>query len=310
MFKSIVVPLDGSSFGEQALPLALSVAGRSGGAVQVVHVHVPLAAIYAESMVNIENTLDPGMKKQEQAYLDNVIRRVADVSQVPVNSALLEGPVVDALHEHLRGRGADLVVMTTHGRGPLSRWWLGSVADELMRRVTVPLLAVRPQDQPLYLTRDEPSRHILVPLDGSALAEQVLATAVELGTLTKADFTLLRIVQPYQVTGFEMGGLGAGGLVPPIEPLRQEATDYLNRVAGRLRNLGLHVDTNVVVSDQPAAAIFEVVKESNCDLIALETHGRGGLSRMLVGSVADKVLRSANVPVLVHRRSGRKGESP
>jgi nucleotide-binding universal stress UspA family protein len=309
MFQSILVPLDGSSFGEQALPLALSIASRSGGAIQVVHVHVPLATIYAESMANVENTLDPGMKKQEQAYLDGVVRRVAAVSRVPISSALLEGSIVDVLHEHIRGRGADLIVMTTHGRGPLSRWWLGSVTDEMLRHESVPLLVVRPQERPITLTRDEPPQHILVPLDASALAEQMLATAVELGGLTKAAYTLCRVVQPYVGAAFEAGGLAIGAMVPPpIEPLRQEAADYLERVAHRLRNLGLGVETAVVVSDQPAAAILDVAKDNHCDLIALETHGRGGLARLLVGSVADKVLRSASVPVLIHRRPAGKGE--
>src|SRR5439155_19192914 len=122
-------------------------------------------------------------------------------------------------------------------------------------------------------------------------AEQVLPAATELGGLTAAAYTLLRVVQPYLVTSFDAAGLGAGTVVPEaLAQLRQEAADYLERVAGRLRRQGLRVETVVAVHDQAAVAVLETVRERSCDLVAVATHARHGLARLVLGSVADKVV--------------------
>jgi nucleotide-binding universal stress UspA family protein len=302
MYHTIVVPLDGSAFGEHALPLALSLARRANATLEIVHVHVPLADLYAETIANVESGLDTGRRQQEQAYLDKTAQRLIGLSGAPVKARLLEGPVAGALQEYLSACGADLVVMTTHGRGALSRWWLGSVADELIRRVPVPLVAIRPHEKEPDFSREPEPRHVLIPLDGSPLAEHVLPAATELGGPTRTEYTLLRVVQPFAVTAFDAAGLGAGTVVPEaLARLRQEAVDYLDRVARRLRQQGLWVETVVAVHDQPAVAILDAVRERPCDLVAVATHGRHGLARLMLGSVADKVVRAAPVPVLVYR---------
>jgi nucleotide-binding universal stress UspA family protein len=301
MYQSIVVPLDGSAFGEHALPLALSLARRSHATLELVHVHVPLATLYAETIANVESGLDAGRRRHEQAYLDRMAERLTKLAAVPVKVRLPEGPVVDAVQEYLPACGADLVVMTTHGRGAVSRWWLGSVTDELIRRVSVPLLAVRPHEQEPNFGREAEPRHVLVPLDGTPLAEHILPAATQLGGLTGAAYTLLRVVQPFAVASFDAAGLGVGTVVPEaLEGLRREAANYLDRLAQRLRGQGLAVETAVAVHDQPATAILDAVQERHADLVAVASHGRHGLTRLMLGSIADKVVRAAPVPVLVH----------
>src|SRR5438876_11300863 len=140
MYHSLLVPLDGSMFGEHALPLALSIARRAGATLTVLHVHAPPAVTYAESLPDPDPRLDLHLKEREQAYLDGVIKRLGDISTVSVHSELLEGTTADTIRAAVSSRGVDLVVMTTHGRGPLGRLWLGSVADELVRQLPVPLL--------------------------------------------------------------------------------------------------------------------------------------------------------------------------
>src|SRR5262249_12944805 len=146
MIRSILVPLDGSEFGEGALPLAMTIARRANATVHVAHVHVPLAAMYAETMVSLESTLDPELKEQEKAYVERVAREWGGKVPFPVVSHLLEGPVAEAVLEFVAGKAIDLVVLTTHGRGAFSRFWLGSVADELVRRLPVPILLTRPKE--------------------------------------------------------------------------------------------------------------------------------------------------------------------
>lgn len=147
MYRSLLVPLDGSDFGEHALPLALSLARRLGAALQVVHVHVPAWGVYGELGPYDEATAHV-LRDRDRAYVDAVVRRLAAVADIVPSSALLDGPVADTISRHAAAIGADLLVMTTHGRGPLTRFWLGSVADALVRQASIPVLLVQPKEAP------------------------------------------------------------------------------------------------------------------------------------------------------------------
>jgi nucleotide-binding universal stress UspA family protein len=320
MYRRILVPLDGARFGEHALPLALGLARRAAAKLEVVHVYTPLATAYSEHPVWNDDTLEALLKKRQQDYLDHIAGRLAKVSPVSVSAVVLEGGVVEEICTHAEKTGVDLIVMTTHGRGPLGRFWLGSVADALARQSPVPVLLVRPGDAAPDLGREPVPQHILLPLDGSDLAEQMLEPAVELGSLAGADYTLLRVIKPILPTlnhpmAFPMEGASLAQLTQETldqleaanERLHRQAQDYLDRVAERLRAQGLRVQTRVATEQQPATAVLEAAA-ANIDLIALETHGRRGLSRLVMGSVADKVVRGSHLPVLVHHPSKRSEE--
>src|SRR4051794_18528227 len=122
-YRSLLVPLDGEPFGEHALPLALGIARRAGARVRVVHVHRPLESTFQPDGVYYDSRLDTYLRRRQQAYLDDLIRRLAKVTSVPVTPVFMEGrEVADSLCA-AAGAGADLVVMATHGRGPLGRFW-------------------------------------------------------------------------------------------------------------------------------------------------------------------------------------------
>jgi nucleotide-binding universal stress UspA family protein len=311
MIRSILVPLDGSAFGEHALPLALSVARRAGAALQLVHVHVPPAPLYSEGLVPYEKVWDAKFVEQSRKYLDDASRRLAGVStSVRVEPVLMEGAVPEAVLERVKSTAVDLVVMTTHGRGALARAWLGSIADELVRRLTIPLLLVRPNEAAVNLKAEPVLRRLLVPLDGSELAERILEPAVALGTLMDAEYRLLRIVKPVVFGGYTPIEPGMGSMIDPtlvkeLDNLHKDeerrAQAYLDQVAERLRGRSLRVQTHVVTADQVAAGILTEAQGTRTDAIALETHGRRGLPRLFLGSVADKVLRGAHVPILLQR---------
>jgi len=303
MYRSILVPLDGSAFAEHALPLALSLARRAKATLQLAHVDLVPSSMYVLSRPNMESTYDAGAKERAAAYLDNVVWRLSARAPVPVETVLLEGSVAEALQEHVAIKGVDLVVMTTHGRGTLSRAWLGSVADNLVRHLPVPVLLVRPREEPHDLTVEPQLRRVLIPLDGSALAEQVLEPALALGGLMQAEYTLLHVVEPMLVMGGdEMGSFAAATAAAAIhEELPEEGRKYLSSVVQRLGALGNTVQSKVVVDQPAASAILHEASAGSCDLIAMATHGHGGLARLLLGSVVDKVMRGATVPVLVSR---------
>src|SRR5437763_15520289 len=123
MIQSILVPLDGSAFGEQALPLAAAIAKASEAALHLVHVHVPEEVMFAEPMLFVPPEAVKNEEQQQHRYLSQVARRLATELPAAPTTAVLEGPVIDGIEKHAREVQADLVVMTTHGRGPLSRAW-------------------------------------------------------------------------------------------------------------------------------------------------------------------------------------------
>jgi nucleotide-binding universal stress UspA family protein len=188
-------------------------------------------------------------------------------------------------------------VMTTHGRGGLERFWLGSVADELIRLCPVPLLLIGPEPGPL----PGPFRRILVPLDGSALAEAALDPAVTLAGLEAgAELVLLQVVQPVASEVWIPDAALAARLAS-VDLIRQRegAREYLDATARRLEASGLMVRARVEEGDRVASAVLDAARDEQADLIVIATHGRSGLARLALGSVADKILRSSRTPLLV-----------
>jgi nucleotide-binding universal stress UspA family protein len=315
MYKTVLVPLDGSQFGEHALPLALDLARKAGATLRLTHVRLPVSSIYSEPPLFLEDELQTRFNERERSrwlgYLDGVAGRVRQAApSVKVATVLQEGDPAETLQKDAATAGADLVVMTTHARGALGRLWLGSVADELLRHLQVPLLLVRPGNDAPDLAAHALPRQIVIPLDGTPLAEQMVRPAVELGKLSGAGFTLLRVVKPVAVLNpSPVGGASMGQMAADLverlrtvqDSLRKEAHTYLEGVARPLRAEGLHVLTRVSVEEQPAVAVLHEAEAQGAGLVALATHGRRGLSRLVLGSVADKVVRGAQFPILVCR---------
>jgi len=301
MYRSLLVPLDGSSFAEQALPLAVELCARSAAELHLVLVHDSLAAVpgYGEPAL-LDESVDLASRRQEEEYLDAVARPLLGTGVVVV-TRLIDGPVAHSLVGYVRNAGIELVVLTTHGRGVFSRFWIGSVADRLVRQLEVPMLVLRP-----HAARGAPAasmlRRVVVPLDGSPLAESVLEPAMRFGQLLGAEFTLFRaVVVPPPVQLPYPAVMIMPEQTPVTSVLEQEATRYLEDVARPLRARGVSVETTVEVTTDTVAAISTWAERHGADLIALATHGYGGATRFLLGSVADKLLRSATVPLFVWR---------
>ena len=195
MIRTILVPLDGSLFGEHALPAALTLARKANARVHLVHAHQRYDSPYAEMQV-FNETLDEQMLRQERAYVDLTKSRVEKAYPGGVTAVLQEGAVSRVINDQAHATHADLIVMTTHAKGIIGRLWLGSNTDEVLRDSPVPVLLVHPRDKTPNLNEDLALKHWLVPLDGTPLAEQILEPTLMIGKLLHANYTLLRVVKP------------------------------------------------------------------------------------------------------------------
>jgi nucleotide-binding universal stress UspA family protein len=295
----ILVPLDGSELAERAVPVAAELSRRADAGLLLAHVHAPLSPdpIHMEGLPLLDEELRPLRRQHEQAYLADVSRRLG--AGLAISTLLLEGPVAAALAAQARSSGARLVVMTTHGRGGFERAWLGSVADEMARISPVPLLLLRPEPG----ARPGPFRRILVPLDGSPLAEAILESAVAFARLEpESELLLLRVVHSVVTAAWVADPAPAAALAArELAAQQQRAHDYLAGVVHRLLAAGLRARALVEVDPNVPAAILRTARAEQSDLVALATHGRSGLGRLVLGSVADKLVRGSPTPILLLR---------
>jgi len=289
MFRTLLVPLDGSGVGEQALAAAARLARASGATIHLVHVHYPnsLTPIVIETLPVIDNELHSLAAEQERFYLSQVAAQPV-LSGIQTVITRLEGPVAETLANHAQAINADLIIMTTHGWSGFEHFWLGSVAESLLRLTHTPLWLMRPGDSAARAA--QPLRRILVPLDGSTHAEQVLLPAQRLAAVDGARLILARALVCHQHSSD----------TATIRQ-KQEIETYLKEIATRLETQGITIDIAVGTADQPARALLNLSRELQADAVALATRGQGGWQRLIMGSVADKIIRASPVPVLVVR---------
>jgi nucleotide-binding universal stress UspA family protein len=294
--RSILVPVDGSPLAEQAIPYAIAIAKRAEGHVRLALVHheIPDVAVFASPKTYATARLE--MQRSEDLYLQALTDRVHNQLGDAVSSVTLTGLASTALAEYVRASGVDLVIMTTHGRGGIQRAWLGSVADHLTRTLTVPTLVLRSGDA----APAAPSfAKILVPLDGSALAEAALGPAATMARLWGASLMLVRVVQPVLLVSDPALPLPSSYDEELTEMERVAAHSYLERMAELIRQQGVQASTKTLVGGAIAYDLLDLLQHGHFGLVALATHGRGGIGRLALGSVADKLIRAAEVPVLV-----------
>ena len=283
-FRSIIVPVDGSELAEGAIPFALAIAERAHAKIRFVLVH--------------PQQFPPLLIEPAKVYLKALTRRYKEEFKRSVSSIILNGPVARTLTRYARDIGADLMVMTSHGRGGVRRAWLGSVADQLIRATELPVLVVRPgedgQVPGVYVGQ------ILVPLDGSPLSESAIEPAAALAKLWEAEIELLQVVPPVAVNSDPAMPFPATYDDELTGIRRDTAEDYLRDLSERLRNQGTRASGTAVVSQTGLAqTVLDLARPERVSLIAMATHGRGGLRRLVLGSVTDKVVRAAPMSVLV-----------
>ena len=300
MFATILVPLDRSPFAEAALPSARWIASRTGARLHLFLAHQPVPVLVgvAEALASAPGP-DLEAIQSERSYLASVAALLEQECK-PVQAHVGEGPAGAEIVAEAARFGADLIVMSTHGRGALGRLWLGSVADHVVRHVNIPVLLVRPGEPDS--AGDAPEiRGILAPLDLSPLSRTILDPLVEFASAARAPVTLLHVVSLRAQTV-------APGVPYPVaedpsllDVQRANAECQLEMVAGELRLRGIVVSTRAIIASHPAAGILDTLAGPGADLVAMATHGEGGLRRLLLGSVTSQVIRGAAKRILVLR---------
>jgi len=298
MYRIIMVPTDGSGFDREAIRVALRIAEKTEAKVRLVRVFSTgsffgIAAAAEGTAIAADVVRSERDKALSELYA--LAAECRNVSDADITVDLHAGPVTDVLESYARRLDVDLIVMSTHGRSGISRLSLGSVTDSLIRHTTIPVLVVKPPTSYLNPSVGEPFKRIVVPLDGSTLAEQILARAMTLAKLEDAEITLLHVLTPKSYSEGDIRNPSSSWLEEEIS----EAQEYLLRIAKKLRGNGVPIATDIVISDNVANAIGDFAGREKADLIAIATHGRGGLARMLRGSVADAVMHSAQTSMLV-----------
>lgn len=285
MAMTILVPLDGSALSEQALPYAAVLARATGGRLILMRAVSEIKrGKHEEDEGRIASTLD---------ILAERVRSEGVVAERYIRHVYFE-EVGEAIVQAARQKHADLIAMATHGRGGLGRWLYGSVADQVLRLAETPTLLVPAACQQRWPT-DRPLR-VLVPLDGSDLAEAALEPIAALADQLQAEIILLQVIEPPHYAYAE----GYAYVTFDPESERAEAQRYLQGVADRLRAGGRNIQIETVIG-YAASAIANAARDLGADLIAMASHGRGGLTRFVLGSVATGTLQRTSVPLLVLR---------
>ncbi len=265
MFRRILIPLDGSPLAEEALRRMERLLAGPGTELLLVHV-VPRTGMEGAALKLAE--------AQAEAYLAGLERDLAGRG-IRVRTLVRQGPAAESLLEAVDAEKATLVALTTHGRTGLERWAFGSVAEKIVRSSPAPVLVFRSFGPAAPF---EPAR-LLVAVDASGLSREAVAPAARLARRTRGCLLLLHVQD------------AAHEHVPEPE---------LRAVYDLARQEGVEARPLLRTGD-PAAKILEAAAGEKADLIVMTTHGRSGVGRWVLGSVAEKVLRQADRPVLVIR---------
>lgn len=322
MFQRILVPLDGSKHAERAIPVAARIARATGGSIvfiNVIFAPTDIGNYPFQGAGTAQGRYEAQMTQAEEYLSSTVTTAYADdLAGIPTTREVNLGNAAPTIFAVARQERIDLIVMCSRGETGLKRWVLGSVAHEAVHHTPVPILVVHEHGEGLPEQTSSQPLHVLVPLDGSPLAETALEPAARLMAALAAPapvvIHLLSVVDVPSSSGKFKGPINVDALLQ--DELRQEATDYLQQFAGQMRmTLGaeLHapITSSVVVNPSVARAIIEITEctrapEGPFVLIAMATHGRTGLPHLLKGSVTEQILDHTKLPLLIIRSHGQK----
>jgi nucleotide-binding universal stress UspA family protein len=298
MFKVIMAPTEGSDNERAAISVAQKLAQRFDADLRLVRVQA--TPLIIQTMAQTSEAIT------EQVLLDEHLARLRNLEalgtecralgDIRVMTALEEGPVAPALRDYARKFSVDLIVMSSHSRGGVKRIALGSATDYLIRHTNIPVLVVRSPATSMDASPEQTFSRIVVPLDGSELAEQILPDVIAIASRLKSTVSLLHVLTPATYSQREIMQPG----LPWWDADIAVADAYLTGVASPLIEEGLTVSKDVVLSENIATAIVDFAARTRADLIAIATSGNGGMSRFMFGTVADEVTRKSTSSLLVY----------
>lgn len=317
MFKTILVPLDGSARAETALPMAARIAQNSSARLVLVRV-VSSVSEYWPSMTTSYPSMVQAVVETDlaeaAAYLDHVASSPI-LAGIPVKTSAQFGPVVPTILSVARSYQADLIVLCSHGSAGMIHWVMGSVAEKIARHSLIPVLILREERAQVASTPTELAHplRLLVPLDGSACAKAALGAGSTLllalaGPGQRTALQLARVIEPPE------GGHQQDASQNSSEGVRakhslQQTVEHIREgiLAPGIAEHGIPADWSIVRDRDIASALLRVAEQGDeigsggCDLIAMATHGRSGLQRWVLGSITERVLHATTCPILIVR---------
>jgi nucleotide-binding universal stress UspA family protein len=294
MFTRILVPLDGSATAEKVLPYARALARTLEIPVTLMAVIETGGDFSTDKARYLDTLIEEGVRNSEE-YLKRIS---ITFGRATVQCVVEKGKAEEAIIAKAAANGGTLITMATHGRSGLNRWLLGSIAEKVVRGAANAVLVIRGNEGATADGETAPDS-IIVPLDGSLVAESVLPCTVELAKALNFKVSLLRSYSLKQIIfSFEE-------YTPDLDELKEElkweAMSYLDEKVAELKSRGL-IDVFCFVTEGDAAeTIIEMANGAPNSLIAMSTHSGSGIKHWVLGSVTEKVLRHANNPVLVLR---------
>jgi nucleotide-binding universal stress UspA family protein len=301
MYERIVVPLDGSAFGEYAIPFATRIGSRTGASIELVHVHIPEAQEEAldsftpfqfQGVTNLYAANDRSALRREREAIADRASELSHSTGLEVTSRVLMGRVDTAVENEAEFFHADLIVLSTHARSGLARLRFGNVADAVIRRAKMPVLVLRPPEVPWESVPEPHFGRMVIPLDGSYMSHQVLAHAATFARLFESDVAFIHVdIVHGQWKDVAPGRLPTVGAPHP----------YLANIAAQSAHLFDEPSLESTYGEKASDAILDAAERLGAGVIAMATHGRGGIVRMLTGSTTDDVLHRTRLPVLLYR---------
>jgi nucleotide-binding universal stress UspA family protein len=293
VINHILVPLDGSELAECVLPHVMALAPVTAARVTLIQI---LERSHARN--GTAAPIDPlgwHMQKQEsQSYLDRIAGRL---QQLQVEQAILEGNPAEAIIEFARSNAVDLIVLSTHGRTGLSEWNVSSVVQKILLRSYRSILLVR-----AYTSSPADVRYnrLFLTIDGSARAEYILPFAISLAQSHGSSVILGTVVQkPQTMQRFPLSEADSAWIHEFTERNQNEASRYLEQLATQLSLKGLSADANIAVSENALGAVYDMVEESNADLVMIAAHGYSGDRRWPYGSIAANLIAYGRTPLMI-----------
>ncbi len=301
MYKRILVPLDGSDLAEQVLPYVRPLARATEAEIRLIRVvDTPINEVAFATHPQYYRGLMDAESKAASEYLAEQAQSL-EKDGFLVSHGVVEGHPAPAIAGEADQKPDTLIAMSSHGRSGLSRWLLGSVTNQLILTSSHPLLLVRSQESegaPAEVALEQ----ILVPVDGSELAENILPLVTDLARAMELAVTLIRAT-PSRESYYRYGDQEVIEWEDLIAQVDADAAEYLHQTGQRMLRDGVPAVEERLLHGSPAEAIIDLAKATPANIIMMSTHGRSGMGRWVLGSIADRVIRHSGDPVLLVRAS-------
>jgi nucleotide-binding universal stress UspA family protein len=303
MFRRMMIPLDCSRTAEGVLPYARALAGR---------LKVPVELMRVIDSSEMTSKISPGQARFLDSIAEDEVRIGRDYLEdiahrfpgIRVQRTVEKGKPAEVVIEKAAVNKDILIAMATHGRSGLNRWLLGSVAEKVLRGSSNPLLLVRASEK-AKTDGEATLKSVIIPLDGSELAESVLPVVIELAKILNLEVVLIRA---FDIPAIMYGGEGRAAV--DCHAIRKqfkfEAHGYLEKKAEEMRRLGVDKVSLVCPQGFSADEILLLGRQIPDSVIAMCSHGRSGVTRWVLGSVTENVVRHSGNPVLVIRAGNER----